>query len=266
MNVTLGDTSFTYDIFGPSSGVPIIFLHGFPLNRRMWNPQLPDLKDRYRLFLYDQRGHGQTRSDDLPYTFETLVDDFFALLDYWKIDKPVICGISMGGYVALRAYERDPERLGGLFLCDTRSEADSNEIKLKRAASLTLLKEKGVADFAEGFLKSAISPALFSGSLEKLQWIREMVLENDRHAVAATLVALASRTDTSATLSKIRIPAHIVVGEVDPLIPLSAAKALQDSIQGAGFTLIPNAAHFPNIENAEAFNTTLLKFLAQFPS
>ncbi|MBM2853064.1 MAG: hypothetical protein HW420_1611 [Candidatus Nitrosotenuis sp.] len=102
----------------------------------MWKAQIALLQENgFRVISYDLRGHGQSDVGDGQYTLELFVDDLIALLDYLKITKTVVCGFSMGGYVALRAIERNPERFNALILCDTTSSADSNEARLRRATS-----------------------------------------------------------------------------------------------------------------------------------
>src|SRR5258708_7647613 len=112
--------------------IPIVFLHGFPFSQAMWEPQVAVLS-KGQAVTYDIRGHGQAPVGDGLYTIELFVDDLIALLDERKIPKAILCGLSMGGYIALRAVERESHRVAGLVLADTRSEADPNEGKIKRA-------------------------------------------------------------------------------------------------------------------------------------
>jgi pimeloyl-ACP methyl ester carboxylesterase len=130
-----------YTDTGNEESSPIVFVHGFPFSSKMWNRQTKMLLDsnrHLRIVTYDLRGHGQSEIGDGQYTIELFVDDLVALLDNLKIDKTILCGFSMGGYIALRAIERNPERFDGLVLCDTMSTADSNEAKVKRANSIKM--------------------------------------------------------------------------------------------------------------------------------
>jgi 3-oxoadipate enol-lactonase len=253
--------SIVYEEAGRPEGLPVVFIHGFPFNRGMWTAQRDLLKSRYRTITYDQRGHGESPAGDGQFALEFLVDDLAALFDHLKLPASVLCGLSMGGYVALRFAEKYPERVRGLVLCDTRAEADSNEARLKRAASLVQIKEKGLTAFAEGFLKSVLTAETLVQHPEIAQGIREMIVGNSALGVAGTLLALAGRTDTSASLPAIRVPTLILVGEKDSVTPPSAAEALHAGIRDSTLHVIPKAAHLSNLENPEAFNRHLLAFL-----
>ena len=105
---------------GPGPAQTVVFLHGFPLDHTTWDEQVALAKPQFRTIAYDHRGHGKSEVGSGQYAFELFVDDLFDILDSRGIAKAVLCGLSMGGYVALRAAERAPERIAGLILCDTR--------------------------------------------------------------------------------------------------------------------------------------------------
>lgn len=246
---------------GPAAKIPVVFIHGFPFSQEMWAPQVTALQGSYNLVTYDNRGHGKTDAGDGQYLLETFVDDLIGLLDNLEIEKAVLCGLSMGGYIALRAVERNPERVKALVLCDTRSEADSNEAKLKRAANLKLIKEKGVPAFAEGFLKAIFAPESFEKNPEAVESIRKILLANPPLGICGTLLALASRTDTTDALPKIKVPTLIMVGDQDPITPPAASKSMNKAIPNSELHIIPHAAHMSNIENPDEFNKHLAEFL-----
>ncbi len=261
MNIDGGNISLAYDDFGPKTGVPVVFIHGFPFSREMWIPQIDVLKERYRLITYDVRGHGKTGVGDGQYSIEYFVDDLIALLDHLKVEKAVVIGLSMGGYIALRAIERHPERFLALVLCDTRSEADGNEAKTKRAMQAKAVKKEGTKSFAEGFLNAVFYEKSFTTNPQAVQTIRRIIEETSPIGIAGTLIALAARTDTTSALSSIKVPTLILVGEHDAITPPSAAKSLNEKIAGSELHVIPNAAHMSNMENAAEFNKHLLDFL-----
>src|SRR5258708_10049293 len=131
MKTKSNDIETYYQISGKSASKPIVLVHGFPFTHEMWKPQIQALKSEFRVISYDLRGLGQSEHGKRPYPLEFFVDDLIGLLDKLKIEKTALCGLSMGGYVALRAVERNPERFSSLVLCDTRPEADGNEAKLR---------------------------------------------------------------------------------------------------------------------------------------
>jgi 3-oxoadipate enol-lactonase len=246
---------------GNPNGLPIIFLHGFPFSHKMWDPQMRALPSSYRAICYDIRGHGESQVADGQYTIEFFVDDLIALLDYLVIDKAVLCGLSMGGYIALRAVERHPERVRALILADTKSTADSNEARVKRSASMTSVKSEGIPAFAESFSKAIFAQETFSKNSHAVTFIKDLIRANTILGISGTLLAMAARTDTTESLSRINVPTLILVGEEDAITPPSEAEAMHSMISGSKLVRIPGAAHMSNIENEAAFNLALLEFL-----
>ena len=251
---------------GDQSGRPVVFIHGFPFSLDMWKPQLDVVGKRFRAIAYDLRGHGGSYVGDGQYTIEGHVDDLIALLDILKIQKTVVVGLSMGGYITLRALERNPERYTAAVLCDTRSEADGNEGKLKRFASIVSIKKNGSAAFADGFVKNVFAAETFQESPQVVDQIHTIIRRTPELSIAGTQLALASRTDTTASLSNIKIPVLILVGVLDVTTPPLASQTMCDRIHGSELHLIPNAAHLSNIENPEFFNEMLLGFLDRVAS
>jgi 3-oxoadipate enol-lactonase len=261
MLATINGTKLYYAESGNPSGTPILLIHGFPFSHEMWKPQIEALGKNHRVIVHDVRGHGQSDTGDGQYTLEFFVDDLIGLLDHLKIEKAVVCGLSMGGYVALRAIERNPERFCALILCDTRSEADSNEARLKRAATLLTVKQRGVAAFASGFVTAVFAAESFTLRPQVVDTIKNIIRRNPSLGICGALLALASRTDTTASLSRIDVPTLILVGEHDALTPPAAARAMQEKIRDAELHVIAHAAHMSNLENAEEFNRHMLGFL-----
>src|SRR5260370_36295676 len=175
MEARVNGLNFFYTDSGKPSHPPILFVHGFPFSHAMWEVQVELLKTDHRVMTYDLRGHGKSDAGDGQYLLEFFVDDLIGLLDHLELEKVTLCGLSMGGYIALRAIERNPERVKALILCDTRSEADSNEAKLKRAASIKTVKKEGVNTFAEGFLKAVFAPQSPQIHPEAVNDIREII-------------------------------------------------------------------------------------------
>jgi pimeloyl-ACP methyl ester carboxylesterase len=173
----------------------------------------------------------------------------------------MLCGFSMGGYIALRAIERNPDRFSELVLCDTMPSADSNEAKIRRANSVKLVKNEGVGKFAEGFLKAVFAPQTFDGKPGVVDEIRRTILSNPPLGICGALLALAGRTDTTEALARISVPTLILVGEHDSVTPPSAARVMQDRIPNSRLHIIENAAHMSNLENPDMFNEHLAKFI-----
>lgn len=248
---------------GRPDAIPVVLIHGFPFSHDMWGPQIELLKDRFRVIAYDLRGHGKSGVGDGQFVLEFFVDDLVALLDQLKIEKAVLCGLSMGGYIALRATERNPERVRALILADTQSKADSNEAKLRRAAAIKSIQTSGVKSYADSFLKSVFTTQSLSSNNEGVEKIRQIIRSNSAQGMCGALLALLSRTDTTDALSGIKVPTLILVGEEDTLTPPSAAGEMRNKILGSQFHSMANAAHMSNLEATEEFNKHLLDFLVR---
>jgi 3-oxoadipate enol-lactonase len=253
-----------YTDSGHPSAPAVVFIHGFPFDHTLWQEQAVLLQTTFRVITYDQRGHGQTGLGEGPYTFEALVDDLFGLLDALSVRQAILCGLSMGGYAALRAAERAPERVQGLILCDTQSEADSNEAKLKRAAAIRTIHERGVPAFAEGFLKVLFAPDSFTEKPKTVDKVRRVIQRNPIQGICGTQVALATRTDTTLSLARLNTSTLILVGEQDAITPPAAAERLHERIAGSELAIIPGAGHLSNLENPAVFNQHLTRFLERF--
>ena len=261
MKINLNDTVINYTEHGIPKGLPVIFIQGFPFSLEMWEPQIQSLLNNIRAITYDVRGHGSSDVGDGQYTIELFVDDLIALLDHLVIEKAVLCGLSMGGYIALRAVERHPERISGLVLCDTKSESDTNEAKIKRTAALKTVKTKGSQAFAEDFVKAVFWEKTFENNPDTVEFIKKIICMNSSHGICGTLLALASRTDTTSVLSTINVSTCIIVGEHDKLTPPSTAQTMQRIIPGSELHVLSNAGHISNLENTEEFNEKLFTFL-----
>ncbi len=266
VRATINDIPIHYVETGASSALPVIFLHGFPFSHEMWASQLQAVGASYRAIAYDIRGHGESFVGDGQFSIEGYVDDLIGLLDYLKIQTTVIVGLSMGGYITLRALERNPERFKAAVLCDTRSEADSNEAKLRRFAGVSAVKKNGSAIFADGFVKAVFAPESFSKKSAAVAEIRRIIEFTSPLSIAGTLLALAARTDTTPSLPNIKVPTMILVGEFDLITPPAASQTMHERIPGSELHIIPQAAHMSNMENPDFFNEKLLYFLKRVSS
>jgi 3-oxoadipate enol-lactonase len=261
MKIKINGWSMNYVERGAPGATPIIFIHGFPFSLEMWEPQMRALPNQFRAIAYDVRGHGHSDVGNGQYSIEFFVDDLIGLMDHLVIERATVCGLSMGGYIALRAIERHPERINGLVLCDTKSSPDSDEGKVKRATTLRSLKMDGVDPFADNFVKTVFAESTFSARPETVESIRSVIKSTSPIGIGGILLALAARTDTTATLAKIKVPTLILCGERDLLTPPKDSESMHKQIAGSVFHVIPSAAHLSNLENSGFFNEKLVAFL-----
>lgn len=247
---------------GVRGGAPIVLIHGFPLSHAMWAGQIGPLSKTCRVISYDVRGHGESDTADTHVSLESFVDDLIGLLDHLKISRTAVCGLSMGGYIALRAVERYPDRFRALILCDTKSSADSDEAKKKRAVTAEAVKKNGVPTFADEFVKAVLTETTLKTKPELVESVKSMIRGNSVLGISGTLRALAGRTDTTAALPKMSLPVLILVGEEDRLTPPSDAQAMMKTLPNARMCVISGAAHLSNLENPKVFNEKLLAFIS----
>ncbi len=262
IEMTVNNHTISYTDEGPDHAPVIIFIHGFPFNKSMWNKQVEILIENYRIIAYDVRGHGCSSIGTDKFSIEIFVDDLLGLMDALKIEKAMLCGLSMGGYIALNAVENFPKRFGALILCDTNCMADTPEAKVKRMISIENIENFGVEYFATESIKNLFAPESFVTNKEKIAAIKEMIIGTSVESLSSTLTALSTRKDTCTGLANIRIPVLIVVGKEDKITPPDASRMMQRNIRGSILSIIEHAGHLSNIENSYEFNSHLKKFIS----
>ncbi len=246
---------------GNSKNTPIIFVHGFPYDHNMWKFQIEELSKKYYCVTYDVRGLGKSYVGDGQYTMEAFVWDLFSVIDGMKLEKPVLCGLSMGGYISLRAVEKEQSRFRALILCDTRSQADDNEGKLKRAMAINQINTEGLAAFVKPFVTNCFWNQTVKKKTELFNKVLENSLKHNPVGVKGGLIAMLSRTDTTKALKKIKLPTLVLVGKHDSLTPPEVMQKMAKKIKKSDFYVVPKAGHMSPLENPEFVNAKMIKFL-----
>ncbi len=257
---TVNNLTVNYIDEGPTNSPAIIFIHGFPLNKLMWEKQIEILKENYRVIAYDIRGHGNTDAGNDNFSIELFANDLLSLMDVLKIDRTILSGFSMGGYIALNAIESYPERFNALILCDTNCAADMPDAKEKRMKTIANIKEQGLEKYAGESLKKLFAPISFSTHSEEIAIVRKMIMNTSRQSLYKTLHALAERKETCTKLHEIKVPVLIMVGKEDEITPPAAALTMHEKIKSATIHIIDHAGHMSNMENPDQFNNHLTKF------
>ncbi len=242
---------------------PIVLIHGFPYDHTMWDKQIDELKSQYYCVSYDIRGLGESPIGDGQYTMESFVDDLEAIINELKLDKPVLCGLSMGGYISLRAIERNESNYSGIILCDTRSSSDTDEGKIKRAENIMKINTSGVKQFVSEFVPMCFSVKSITDSNEEYSRVLNKSLNSNAIGVKGCLLAMAGRTDTTRYLNEIRIPTLLLCGEDDRLTPPDIMELMAEQIPNAHLEIVPGAGHMAPIENASFVNSRIKKFLVK---
>lgn len=243
--------------------VTVIFIHGFPFGKEIWTDQLNSLPGKIEGIAYDIRGYGGSDTGHHFFSIDLFVSDLLGLIQELSLSNVILCGISMGGYIALRAFERSPQLFAGLVLCDTNSFADSNEAKLNRFATIEQIVNGEKKVFSASFIKKIFSEDTINHKKQTVSFIEEMISRLPETTLCATQLALASRTETTAVLEKIDVPALIIRGKEDKLMTEEQALFLKNTIKKSQLAEIPQSGHLPNLENPETFNEILNRFLLE---
>lgn len=242
-------------------GIPVVFVHGFPLSKAMWEPQVAALSSSCRVIALDLRGHGESDAPLWHYTVEMFADDIRGLLDHLSIPQAVLAGFSMGGYVVFAFYRKYRDRVKGLVLADTRPQPDSVEGKQGRFKTAQTAQKDGAGAIAEAMIPKLLSPASVQSRFDLVEAVRQIITQTPIVGIVGDLMAMAERPDSVPFLSEITCPTLILVGEQDGLTPPADAKLMAEKIKKAQLVIIPGAGHLSNLENPEAFNSAVRKFV-----
>jgi pimeloyl-ACP methyl ester carboxylesterase len=228
----------------------------------MWDKQIEVFKNNYRVIAYDVRGHGSSEVGTGIYSIELFVNDLINLMEVLKIDKAILCGLSMGGYIALNAMEYYSDHFDALILCDTNCIADTSDVKEKRMKAIETIKKDGVEKFADESLKNLFAPESFLTKGVDIAKVREMIVNTPKKTLYKTLRAFYERKETCSNLPNIKVPVLIMVGNQDKITPPEAAQLIHEKVEDSSLYILEHAAHLSNLENPEEFNNQLEKFVS----
>ncbi len=260
MKLKIENGYLAYDQLG--SGIPVLFIHGYPLSRKIWQSQMEGLSDIGSVISIDLRGHGESDPFDPPYTMELLADDCKHLLDNLGIMTPVVvCGLSMGGYITMALYRKFPQIFKGMILTSTRTAADSPEGKANREAAVKNTHEHGVAFNVEAILPKTVSPVTVASKPQLVNAIRSIMLETSLQGMIGALQGMRDRPDSTTLISQVSFPVLIVHGADDQLIPASEAEAMHQHIPNSRLVVIHEAGHLLNMEQPGQFNAAVREFI-----
>ncbi len=246
------------------TGRPLVLVHGFPLSKAMWRPQLDALAGSARVLAVDLPGFGGSRGFDGPPSVEAMADRVAEFLDALQIREPaVLGGLSMGGYVTLAFARRHAARLRGLVLADTKADADDDTGKANRDKMIALVNESGPRVVIEQMLPKLLGADTVARRPAVAEEVRAIGAAQPAAAIADALRAMRDRPDATPGLSAVSVPTLVVVGEQDALTPPMKAEELGRAIRGAKVQVIPGAGHMANLEDPEAFNAAVRAFLGR---
>ncbi len=245
------------------TGLPLVLLHAFPLNRSMWEDQEKALSSQFRVITIDLRGHGESDAPLWHYTLNQAADDIRGLLDHLSIKQAVFIGLSMGGYISFAFYRKYAERVKALVLADTRAQADTEDGKRARFEMAQIAYKQGARAIADIMVPKLLSPTTIQTRPELVQRVRAMIEGNQVSGIAGDLMAMAERADSQPLLPRISCPTQIIVGERDIPTPLSDAQLMADRIPNASLAVMPGAGHLSNLEQPELFSEAIRSLAAK---
>jgi 3-oxoadipate enol-lactonase len=259
MRIEANGIQTNYELSGKKRAPVVVLSHSLSSNLLMWNPQMDALTPCFQVLRYDTRGHGATEAPSGPYTLGLLAEDLIGLLDALDMDRVHFVGLSMGGMIGQCLGLNHPHRLKSLVLCDTASiiPAEAQPVWQER---LDKVRTKGMEALCEETLERWFTPAFLRQNPPMVRLIREQILATPTTGYIGCAEAI-RRLNFLDRISAIKIPTLILVGEDDPGTPVSASKAMHGRIAGSTLAVLPSARHLSNVEQPEAFNTALLKFL-----
>lgn len=256
--LTVNGVNLAVDARG--NGPAILFIHGYPLDHTIWSPQLEAL-DGWRRIAPDLRGMGQSDAPDLGYSMATYASDLAALLDTLGVERVVLCALSMGGYVAFEFLRRWRERVSGLVLIATRAGPDTAEGKRARDAAAAQAREGGAGVIAEAMLPKMLAPGAPEALVAR---VRALMAATPVPGIVGALGAMRDRPDSTSLLPTLAgLPALVIAGGSDQLMPVSEMSAMAAAIPGARLVVAPGAGHLPTLETPSVVTDTLRTFLAQ---
>lgn len=240
----------------------LVWLHAFPQDRTMWEPQLAYFSANYRVIAPDLPGFGDSEALE-NWSVDSAADIVVELLDALRINSPVVVGgLSMGGYTAMAFARRHPAKLKGLILADTKADGDDETAKAGREKTIALANEKGAAGVIEAMLPRLLGATTLASAPRVADTVRSIACKQSTEGVVAALKALRDRPDATPGLKNVSVPTLVIVGDEDQVTPVAKAEVLAKEIPGAQLAILKGVGHLANLEDASKFNQAVEAFLA----
>ena len=255
MRMTIDGRAIGYEAAG--QGPPLVLIHAFPLDRRLWAPQLAGLADAFRVVAVDVPGFGESDAAPAPPTLDAFADAIAGLVGELQLGPALIGGQSMGGYISLALWRRHRGLFRGMVLANTKATNDNEQGKAERLKTAAKVEAEGTGAFV------AASGDKWAGATAKVRHpdrvvaLRELMAAQPANAVRDALLAMAHRPDSTPLLREIDVPTLVIGGDEDGVTPDAVTRALAEGIPGARYELIKGASHYSGWEQPAAFNAAL---------
>jgi pimeloyl-ACP methyl ester carboxylesterase len=239
----------------------LLFIHGHPFDRSMWQPQIDHFTALgWPVLAPDLRGYGAAPVTEGTVTLPGFAADLVALLDAEGVERAVVCGLSMGGQIAMELVHSYPERVAGLVLADTSPAAETAEGRANRRRVADEITAHGMAAYARELLPGMLAPSSLTGRPDLARYVLEMMSAAPALGAAAALRGRADRRDYGATLLTLDLPTLVVVGREDAFTPVEEAEATAKMLRHSRLVVLDGAGHLPNLEAVDAFNAAVETF------
>lgn len=260
MRISANGIQLNYQASGPADAPTVVMSHSLAATNAMWDPQMDVLKD-YRVIRYDMRGHGESDAPDMDYSLEMLADDLLGLMDALEIDRTHYIGLSMGGMIGQTAALKDQDRFLSLSLCDTMSRVPP-EMHSAWDERIANARADGMEALVEGTMARWFSEDYMAAEPAECDKVRDMIRNTKVSGFCGCCRAIQG-LDLTDKISAITVPTQMIVGEDDPGTPVAAHEVMHEKIEGSELVVIPNALHFSNVEQKDAFNNAYMTFLGK---
>jgi 3-oxoadipate enol-lactonase len=248
-----------HQVLGRPDAPALVFINSLGSDFRIWQEVAPAFIDRFRVVLYDKRGHGLSDAPPSPYTMDDHTDDLLALLDDLKIDGAALVGLSVGGMIAQRMAVRNPERVRAIALCCTAAKIGTAETWAERIAAV---ESGGIEPMADSILQRWFTPYFHETRSDEVAGWRNMLVRTPLQGYAGTCAAIRD-ADLRPDAGRIKVPTLCVAGDQDGSTPAELVRGTADIIPGARFALIDGAGHIPCVEKPAVLSGLINRHLQE---
>lgn len=253
---------FNMEYTDSGTDIPLLLIHGYPLNRTIWEPQVQGFDHRVRVIAPDLRGFGASDPLDGDYSMDMLANDCKELLDHLGLKGRVfVGGLSMGGYVALAFCRLFPERVAGLVLASTKTGPDNEEGKANRNKAIQTAMLEGAPGITESMLPKMLAPASYRKDPRLVEQVRQIMLSSSVEGITGALAGMRDRPDSSQVLAGLKVPVILFHGQDDQIMPPAAAEEMHRLLPSSELHILPESGHLLNMEQPQKFNEILLPWL-----
>jgi len=251
MKMKVNDIELYYEVYG--EGEPLILCHGWMDDCSIWKSQIEFFAKKYKVIVYDHRGHGKSDKPEKNYSIQTLSNDLYSLIQKLNLEKIMIMGNSMGGMTAMVFALGHPDKVSKLVLVGTTARM-AFSIRVQLWIMMHILPY-------ESFARGVIDYKYYEPSEQVIKEAMERALRTPKYAAHECSLEFTKNYDSRDRISKIKVPTLIIVGDKDKITPVEMSQHLSRKIEGSKLEIIPNSKHIPMIDKVKELNEITEKFI-----